>query len=204
VILAGCFGKSAEDSVRESLDNIVGMEETFKKEQKPLKDLETNEHKLFEEIMALNMDDFDKIVSLSQDALKSVDEREERLKKERESIMEAKEEFESARESASEIPDDAVKKKAELAGNYMEKRYLAYQKLYEQYTDAIRLDKQLYTLTQNKNATIEELEKQVDQINRAYEDVIKESESFNTYTGKYNEAKKEFYQAAGFKSEKND
>ncbi|ALC80917.1 MULTISPECIES: YkyA family protein [Bacillus] len=204
VFLAGCFGKSPEENVKGSLENVVKIEENFKNEQKPLKDLETNEHKLFEEMMRLSMDDFEKIVSLSQDALKNVDEREKRMKSERESILKAKEEFDSAKESASKIRDEKIKEKAELAGAYMEKRYGAYENLYKEYLNAASLDKQLYTLTQDKNATIEDLEKQIDKINKSYEDVIKESEMFNQYTDQYNEAKKEFYQTAGFKEEKKE
>lgn len=202
VILTGCFGKSAEENVRGSMETIIELEDTFKNEQKPLRDLETNEHQLFEEMMGLSMDEFDKIVSLSQDALKSVNEREKRMKNERESILKAKEEFESAKESVSEIRDEKIKEKAELAGSYMEKRYVAYEDLYHEYVNAIRLDKQLYTLTQDKNGTIEELEKQIEKINHSYEDVIHVSETFNEYTEKYNKAKKDFYQAAGFKEEK--
>lgn len=62
-------------------------------------------------------------------------------------------------------------------------------------------------MMQNKEIKPNDLQKQIDQMNKKYEAVNKAKESFNTYTKKYNDAKKAFYKAAdlnvSFKDEDN-
>lgn len=67
------------------------------------------------------MDDYKKIVSLSNEALENVNKREEHLKLENESIEKSESEFEEAKKSAETIKDRHIKKKAETAADHMEK-----------------------------------------------------------------------------------
>ncbi|MFO6495259.1 MULTISPECIES: YkyA family protein [Bacillus] len=197
-LLAGCLWKDPVSSLHGSLEKIVELEKPFKKEQASLKSLEKNESKLYEEMIRLNMDDFDQVVKLSNQALKNADKREAHLQTEKESIEKAKREFEANKETAEKIGDEKVRKKAENAASYMEKRYKAYGTLYAAYKSAIGLDKELYKLLQNKDLELSKLEAQLKKINKSYDDVLKRSKDFNAYTKDFNQAKKEFYKAAGF------
>lgn len=87
------------------------LEEPFKQEQGSLKSLEKAESKLYEEMIRLNMDDFDRIAALSDKALKTAGNREKHLNSEKESIDEAKQEFEANKASAEKIEDQKVRKK---------------------------------------------------------------------------------------------
>ncbi|OMI05293.1 hypothetical protein BTA30_21430 [Bacillus swezeyi] len=198
LLLTGCLWKDPVESLHGSLEKIVELEKPFKKEQASLKNLEKTESKLYDEMIKLNMDDLDEIVKLSNQALKTADKREEHLKSEKESIDEAKSEFEANKASAEKIDDHEVRKKAEHAASYMEKRYEAYGALYTSYENAIGLDKELYKLLQNKDLELKELEGQLKKINQSYDKVLKQSNDFNAYTKNYNKARKEFYKAAGF------
>lgn len=141
-VLTGCLWKDPVESFHGSLEKIVELEEPFKQEQGSLKSLEKAESKLYEEMIRLNMDDFDRIAALSDKALKTAGKREKHLNSEKESIDEAKQEFEANKASAEKIDDQKVRKKAENAASYMEKRYKAYDSLYGAYQNAIGLDKE--------------------------------------------------------------
>ncbi|AAU23211.1 YkyA family protein [Bacillus licheniformis] len=197
-VLTGCLWKDPVESFHGSLEKIVELEEPFKQEQGSLKSLEKAESKLYEEMIRLNMDDFDRIAALSDKALKTAGKREKHLNSEKESIDEAKQEFEANKASAEKIDDQKVRKKAENAASYMEKRYKAYDSLYGAYQNAIGLDKELYKLLKNKGLKLDDLEEQLKKINQSYDKVLKESKHFNEYTKDYNKARKDFYKAAGF------
>lgn len=197
-LLTGCLWEDPVKSLHGSLEKVVELEKPFQKEQKSLKSLEQNESKLYEKMIKLNMDDFDQVVALSEKALKSAKEREQHLRSEKESIDKAKKEFEANKASAEKIDDRNVKKKAESAVSYMERRYQAYDALYKAYKNALGLDQELYKLLQNKELGLNELESQLRKINKSYAEVMKQSEHFNAYTKDYNKARKDFYKAAGY------
>ena len=197
-LLAGCWWEDPVDSLHAAFEKVVDLEKPFQKEQKSLKSLEQTESKLYDKMMKLNMDDFAQVVENTEKALTSADKRERHLKSEKESIDKAKKEFEAHKASVEKIDDQKVRKKAESAASYMEKRYLAYDNLYKSYQNALGLDKELYKLLQNKGAGLNELEAQLNKINKSYDEVLKQNERFNTYTTDYNKAKKDFYRAAGF------
>jgi predicted patatin/cPLA2 family phospholipase len=119
------------------------------------------------------------------------------LDKEHESIQQSKTEFEKTYEIAKEIENEDVKNQANSLLNLMAKRYAAYEELYTAYSSSISLDKELYNMFQNKDLTLEQLESQIDKINKGYEQVISLNETFNKLTSDYNNQKKLFYENSG-------
>lgn len=196
--LAGCFGGPApEEELYQSLEKVVEHEEAFRKEQKPLVKLELDEKKTYDKIMKLGMKDFEEISALSKDALKMVDQREEHLKNENESIQKSKKEFKSVSGHIEKIEDPKLKKEALSLKDMMSDRYESYDKLFKAYSEAIDKDRQLYKMLQDKELELKDLEEQIASINESYQKVMKENESFNEITEKFNEAKLSFYKDAG-------
>jgi predicted patatin/cPLA2 family phospholipase len=159
--------------------------------------LEQKEKELYDKIVALGLKEIDEIKQLSAEAIKVVDERRSRLEKENESIQLSKAEFEKSTEIVNEINDEELKNEATALLKLMTDRYTAYNKLYDAYSISLAHDKELYIMFQSEDLTLEQLELQIESINRSYEEVISLNETFNSLTSEYNEKKKEFYQKAG-------
>ncbi|WP_270182053.1 YkyA family protein [Alkalihalobacillus sp. CinArs1] len=196
LILVGCqFGESTEEKMYNHLEEAVALEDQFREQQEPLAKAEKKEQGLYDEIVALSMDEFDKIKSLSEEAEALTEKRLEYLNNEKESIDKAYEEFENTKELSEDLEGE-VQKSANTLIEKMDKRYEAYQTLYKEYKAAIELDKKLYSMLQDKELTLEQLQEQIKSVNDQYTKVSEQKEKFNTYTTEFNEAKKAFYKAA--------
>lgn len=197
LILVGCqFGESTEEKMYNHLEEAVALEDQFREQQAPLAKAEKKEQELYDEIVALSMDEFDKIKSLSTEAEALTKKRLEYLNNEKESIDKAYEEFENTKDLREDLEDENVQESAQTLIDKMDKRYKAYQSLYKEYKSAIELDKKLYTMLQDKELTLEQLQEQIKKVNEQYTKVSKQKEEFNHYTTEFNEAKKAFYKAA--------
>ncbi len=199
--LSACSGKSAQEEIYDHLEKAVSLEDGFREQQDPLVDLENKENKLYNQIVDLSMDKFDKIKDLSKQASEIVDKRKEKLELEKESIDAAKEEFDKIKPLISEIDEDKKEAKENAKDLYktMQDRYDAYQNLYSSYKDSLKLDSALYDMLQNKDLKEEDLQKQIEKINNNYDKVTQANKKFNQYTEEYNQLKKDFYKSAGMK-----
>src|SRR5699024_11418343 len=97
VLVIGLVGCSKEASVTEQiydhLEESVSLESDYAKYQQEIFELEQEEQDIYNKVVDLTEDDFAEIVSLSKDALEIIDEREEIMALEQESISNSKEEF---------------------------------------------------------------------------------------------------------------
>lgn len=206
-LLMGCTGgPSPEEQIYETLEKVVTVEKDFEEQQDPLVELEKKEKELYDKILTLGMKEFDQIVTLSNEALTIVADRETRIKNEHESIKASKEEFKKIDSFITEIKEDSLKEEANGLVSLMNERYESYEELYSSYIEAIEHDKKLYEMFQNEELTLEELEQQINLINETYEKVVAANEEFNKLTDQYNNAKVSLYKNAGlevvFKEEK--
>lgn len=198
LLLSGCnTGPTPEEEIYKTLEEVVNLETSFKEQQNPLVELEKKEKELYDQIISLGMKEFDKIVTLSKEALAIVEERETRLNEENASIEVSKEKFNSVVDFIANLEDEQLKQDANQLVELMENRYTSYSTLFSNYLEAIGHDKELYTMFQNEELTLEQLEEQIKKINESYEKVIAANEEFNSYTEQYNESKLAFYENAG-------
>lgn len=192
-ILSACLMEKPEEKIYSILENVVDMENTFKEQQKPIAQLEKQEHELFNKIVSLNMEQYDQIQSLSKEALKILDERDNMMNKELESMKQSKEEFAKIKDAVSKIKDENLKEQIKNLQETMDKRYETYDQLYSNYLEALKLDRELYHLLQKKDLSLNKLEEHIQLINNAYKKVKEENDTFNQLTKKYNEMKMNFY-----------
>lgn len=195
IFLSGCGEKTVE-TIYAHLEKAVVLEEMFKEQQKPLLEAEEQEHKIYEQIISLGMNEFNEIVKLSQEAGSLVDKRADLIEKEKESIEAGYIEFQKIADLIAKLEDEQLINAANEMKEKMEQRYQAYQSLYKNYKTALQLDKELYEMLQKKDLTIDQLQEQIDKINEAYEKVIADKDEFNQFTEEYNELKKSFYEKA--------
>lgn len=201
LLLSACSDASAKDEIYNHLEEAVALEETFEAQQEPIIELEKQEQKLYDQIIDLGMDEFDKIKKLSQEAITIIDERSDKIKVEKESIDQSKEEFKKIQDLIEKLEQEEVTNKASEMYDIMMNRYEAYSNLYNNYSESLTLEKELYELLQKEDAEEDELTDKIATINESYEKVMKANENFNTETAAYNELKKEFYEAAGIDAE---
>ncbi|WP_243354492.1 YkyA family protein [Bacillus litorisediminis] len=198
ILLAGCTEKTSPvETMYTTLEGVVSAEEDFNEQQEPLQQLEKQEHELFEQIISLSMNEFDQIVNLSKEALSIVEKRKEKIEIERESMIESEEKFKEVQDIIETIEDEELKAKATELSKTMNSRYQAHKDLYDAYMNGLQLDQQLYTILQDENLTLDQLETKINEINDAYKIVMEANNEFNKITEKYNESKQSFYEAAG-------
>ncbi|WP_062105262.1 YkyA family protein [Bacillus niameyensis] len=190
---------SPEDNIYQIIEETAVKEVDFEKQQEPMKELEIKEKELFDQIMELGMKELDEIQQLADDALANLDEREKLLTKEQEAINQSKEEFEKASTEISKIKDDKLKNEALELDKLMKTRFNAYESLNEAYLNGLAEDRKIYDMVKKEDLKLEDLEKQIEASNKAYEAVLISNEEFNEATEKFNAAKLDFYKAAGFK-----
>ncbi|KYD04411.1 YkyA family protein [Heyndrickxia sporothermodurans] len=197
-ILAGCQ-ESPEEKIYRILEKTVSKEKEFNKQQKPLKELESQEKKIFDKIINLGMNDMDKIVKLSDSALENLAKRQERMDVEQESILSSKKEFSKMKPQINKIEAKKVKTEAIKLYHLMQERYKAHDQLYTAYNQGIDTNNKLYKMLKTENLSMDDLEKQIALTNQAYSEVLKMNKLFNDRTKEFNESKMEFYQDAHIK-----
>jgi hypothetical protein len=198
LLMSACkSGPLPEERIYVHLEQAVELEAEFENQQEQMVSLEQKEKELYDQIIALGLKELDKIKQLSTEAASVVEQRQVGLDKEYESILQSKAEFDQTFEIVKEIENEELKNEANALLELMSERYSVYEELYTAYSSAINLDKELYTMFQNKDLTLEQLEQQIEKINKSYEQVISLNETFNTLTNDYNNQKKLFYESSG-------
>jgi hypothetical protein len=199
-LLSGCLNqKTTPEKMYEVMEEVVIAESAFEKQQDPLVNAEKKEKQLYDEIISLGMKEYGQIVKLTDQALLLVKERETLMASETESIEKSKEKFEKLQPYIKELEEPALKKAAKELFDVMMERYKLHDELQQSYSDALKLDKDLYQMFRNKDLSMDQLESQINQINEKYQQVYQINEKFNLNTKRYNELKLVFYKEAGFK-----
>jgi nitrous oxide reductase len=200
VILSACFNqKTTVEKMYDVLEKAVRSEKVFEEQQDPLVSLEKKEKDIYDQIIGLGMKQYDQIVKLSDEAIKMVDERKVHMEKETKSLKESEKEFRKVADIKGEIDDPTLKKAANELYNLMMKRYETHDVLTIEYKEGIKNDKELYAMFKDKNLPLENLEAQVNKLNKTYEKIFAANEKFNTLTEQYNAKKLTFYKQAGLK-----
>jgi len=199
VILSACNRASTSEQMYDHLEKAVSLEKAFEKQQDDIVKLEKKEQELYGKIIDLSMDEFDKIKSISEEAIGVIEKRSKNIQLEKESIDVSKEEFKKIKDLIGDLEEKKAKEKANKMYDVMMKRYDAFYKLNDAYNKSLKLEKELYTMLQQKDLKQETLTEQIKEINDSYEKVLAANENFNTHTQSYNKLKKEFYDVAKVK-----
>lgn len=200
-MLTACSGQSTTEEMYDHMEEAVSLEENFEEQQDTIAKLEQQEKEIYNQIINLGTSEFDKIKELSKKALDLIDQRVEKLKLEKESITAAKEEFTKIEPLIEDIEEKAIKEKGNQLYTTMSERYSAYKDINKAYTEALKLDKELYEMLQKKELKEEDLKKQIEEINQSYDKVLTANKTFNDKTKQYNQQKQKFYELAGLNVE---
>ncbi|WHY02229.1 YkyA family protein [Neobacillus sp. DY30] len=202
-LLAGCVSKEeTTERMYQALENVAEAEKEFEEQQEPLVELEKQEKKIYNQIMALGLKKHVEIDQLADEALSIIDKRRDYLQNEITSINDSKTKFMQVEEIKNEIDDKEQMKKATELMEIMRNRYGVHNELTKEYKKALDIDEELYLMLKNESVPYEELENHVRNLNTIYQKVYDANEKFNSLTAQYNEKKLEFYEEAGLNLEK--
>lgn len=195
-IMYGCGTTSAEEQIHQHLTKAIKMEESFQEQQLKITELETEEQEIYNQIVAQNAaEDKRKLQELSEQAVRSINERAKEVEVEKESIEASRKEFKNIKDLLPDIEEPKAREKAEEMYSKMFRRYEAYDSLYATYQNTLELEKELYTMLM-EDPDQKQLTAHIQKINESYEKVLNANEQFNLYTIEYNELKDDFYETA--------
>lgn len=201
LFIVGCNGQSTEEKIFNHLEETIVLEQSFEEEQKKINELELKDQELYEEIIQLDLDDFEKIVTLSEEAIEYLDEREEYLQNEKESIEASKDEFLKIEQLIDKLSEENLKKQGEAMYESMINRFNAYDDVYETYSSSIENTKKLYESLQDEDIDEKEIVSLITKVNDSYELVFEANDLFNEETEQYNDHKQKFYELINKESE---
>ncbi|GGP14636.1 YkyA family protein [Oceanobacillus neutriphilus] len=196
LLITACSSKSSEEKIHDHLEEAINLEEDYETLQGEIEELELQEKEIFNQIVDLDMDQFDQIQELSQDAISLSDQKKDKLGEERESIEASEEEFVQVESIITDLEDENVKQDAEEMFEIMTNRYETYYDLNDTYQTSVEQEKELYEMLQLEELEQEEVTSHLEALNENYETIISLNEEFNQLTAEYNEAKRTFYEAS--------
>ncbi|KXG10392.1 hypothetical protein AT864_00983 [Anoxybacillus sp. P3H1B] len=193
VFVQGCKMLAPEKEVMDALEKMAKYEDKMNEEHEQLVRLEQEQTKLYNEIMDLGMKRFSEVSKLSRKAQVLIEKRNKQIEEEYKNIEKAEEQLTIVKERLSHVQDETMKKQASPLIEIIGKRYDAYKSVYDHYHKALALEKEFYRLLEDEHVTLEKLQHQTDQINRAYKELLSANDQFNHYTEQYNQEKKRLY-----------
>jgi chromosome segregation ATPase len=183
----------ANEEVLSAFQKIGKYENSVVEQQEKLSGLEQKQNQLYDRIMSYGIKRFTKVVQLSKESLELIEERDKHIEKEYKAIQSAKQQINTIKKNIDQLRDENIRRQVNRLVNIAEKRYETYGNLYLHYKELLSLEKELYTLLQNKYVTPEQLQQQINRINEQYKELVSINDQFNKYTEKYNKEKKRLY-----------
>ncbi|MGM9932044.1 YkyA family protein [Pradoshia sp.] len=197
VAIAGCSSKTPEEESYDLLEELASIEQGYEEQHEPLQKLEAEDNEIYAQIIELGMKEMDEIKTLSDEAITGIEEREELMKKEKESINESRERFGDFDGLIEELSDKKAQTEAAELQKIMKQRYDDYDQLYDLYLASLAEEKKLYELFKDEKATKDQFETQIESVNKTYTELSEANAQFNEQTEKYNNKKISFYNLAG-------
>lgn len=193
LFISACGEEDVTEEINAYLEETIDIEKEFEASQEKVFELEKKDEELYKEIVGLGSDDEEKVQTLSDQAIDLLDKRLEYLQLEKTSLEDSRATFENIEPLIEKITDEDQKELTQKMYDTMINRYDSYEEVYENYTDSIRLTKELYNLFKEENFNQNQVYTVIGNVNDSYEDVLKANDLFNQETVLYNELKQEYY-----------
>jgi hypothetical protein len=201
-LLSACLQQETTvDNIYKNIEHAAIAEKGFEHAQDPLVETEKKEKALYNQIIELDSKQDDVKVKLSREALTMVNERKKYMKVETKSLQSSEKEFKKVSSLIAKIKDKNVRKQANDLYQLMIERFRAHEDLSKEYLNGTSQDLILYEMFQKKAISAEELDAQIDRINKTYKNIYTANDKFNLLTKQYNDQKLVFYKSAGLQKE---
>ncbi|MED1116681.1 YkyA family protein [Bacillus paramycoides] len=198
-LLGGCLGAKPEEEIYVAFEDATNQEKTLFDNVKMLEQLERSSQELYNQIIQEGKEHNELVIQEIEQAILGINEREKLLEHEKAVLEKAQKEVTSVHSYINKIEDKKLQTQAQHVEDSYKKRYEAFQKMNENYTKSLEIEKELYGKLKDKDTKLKEIGKMVKAVNALYEEIQKEKEKFNQYTKSYNEGKLAFYKEAKIK-----
>ncbi|MGG0731014.1 YkyA family protein [Bacillus paramycoides] len=198
-LLGGCLGAKPEEEIYVAFEDATNQEKTLFDNVKMLEQLERSSQELYNQIIQEGKEHNELVIQEIEQAILGVNEREKLLEHEKAVLEKAQKEVTSVHSYINKIEDKKLQTQAQHVEDSYKKRYEAFQKMNENYTKSLEIEKELYGKLKDKDTKLKEIGEMVKAVNALYEEIQKEKEKFNQYTKIYNEGKLAFYKEAKIK-----
>ncbi|MED1092505.1 YkyA family protein [Bacillus paramycoides] len=198
-LLGGCLGAKPEEEIYVAFEDATNQEKTLFDNVKMLEQLERSSQELYNQIIQEGKEHNELVIQEIEQAILGINEREKLLEHEKAVLEKAQKEVTSVHSYINKIEDKKLQTQAQHVEDSYKKRYEAFQKMNENYTKSLEIEKELYGKLKDKDTKLKEIGEMVKAVNALYEEIQKEKEKFNQYTKSYNEGKLAFYKEAKIK-----
>ncbi|MBE5107917.1 YkyA family protein [Bacillus thuringiensis] len=198
-LLGGCLGAKPEEELYVAFENAANQEKTLFDNAKMLEKLETRGQELYNQIIEEGKVYNEPVMQKIEQAIIGIDARGGLLEDEKVVLEKAQKEVTAVHGYINKIEDKKLQTQAKQVEESYKKRYDAFQKISENYTKSLKIEKELYEKLKDKDTKLKEINETVTAFNILNEEILKEKEKFNQYTKSYNVGKLAFYKEAKIK-----
>ena len=194
IVLISCQGNGRIiEDIYDHLAATVLIEEDFEKHQEKINQLESEEHKIYNEIISLGDEEKAEIKELTVEAKHILDEKMEYINLIKETLAQSRDEFEKIEPLIEQIKDEEQLDYVTTMFDTMAKRYNSYEEVYQSYVESVQLTNELYEEFSSEENTAADIYSLIGSINDSYEAILEANEQFNKETILYNNLKEDFY-----------
>ncbi len=198
-LLGGCLGAKPEEELYIAFENAANQEKPLFDNVKILEKLEIRGQELYNQIIEEGKVHNEPVMQEIEQAIAGIDARGGLLEDEKVVLEKAQKEVTAVHSYISKIEDKKLQTQAKQVEESYKKRYEAFQKISENYTKSLKIEKELYGKLKDKDTKLKEINETVTAFNILNEEILKEKEKFNQYTKSYNVGKLAFYKEAKIK-----
>ncbi len=196
IFLTGCSTtNSPQSKIKENVIQTAALNRQAFSSIVDLNKTAQEEKKRFDQLINLKSADHAKANNLSKEAIKLAEQRKKELSGEEVLINKSRETMKNAKKRVSSIDDSQIK---EAAGNMISasgERFEAIKEWHDAYLNAILEDEALYRMLGNPPVRSDQMEGQLEKVNRQYKVVAEKEKTINQLTKKFNEKKAAFFES---------
>jgi Putative cell-wall binding lipoprotein len=186
-----------EQEVQQQLEKFESVDANMQEPQQELLKLEEEEKQVYEQLVALRVDEHTQMKVLTDQAKALLDQRKEMLEKERAAVQYSHQEFQQIDPFMKEVANEQAQQEWEKMKEVMGNRYSSYEELYSEYDAVLKEGGELYNVFLHSPLQVMEVENQIKKIDEKYKRLAELNQSFNNWTEKYYKEKNILYEKMG-------
>ena len=195
VFLTGCHSdKKQVAKIHEIMEESAEFENQFVSNQTALDETRKNAQLIYVELIRLDINDKDIINQKIDKANTYTKKQQKLLEKAEENFQKAYMKSATIEKNINKIKDEKQKNQASKLLTIMNERKKLIDTFFEEYHENLELQNTFYRHLEDEKYSIENLDKQINDINKRSQDMGEIIQQFNQYTKQYIEVANDYYQ----------
>ena len=195
VFLTGCHSdKKQAAKIHEIMEESAEFENKFAANQTALDETRKNAQLIYIELISLDINDKD-IINQTIDKANTYTKKQQKLLEKAEgNFQKAYKKSATIEKNIKKIKDEKQKNQASKLITIMNERKKLIDTFFEEYHETLELQNTFYRHLEDEKFSIENLDKQINDINKRSQDMGEIIQQFNQYTKQYIEVENDYYQ----------